>query len=320
VREGKNFVPREKAGAGRPATPGRGPNRAPLAGMGENRTLAYAIVRFSVLCHAALIGLIGALYLPGAAARWIEVAGYSTAALALLLVLFLSNIGLFRRAPLSAAAATAPAEVTALGLANKLTLVRFVMVAPMLFVIADSHLAAGIVLYAASGLTDVADGYVARRRGEETRFGVMMDPVADILTTAGVFGVLFLRGLVPWWVAAVLLVRYASLGLGSLLLTVFVGPIVYKATVTGKIVGVLQAAAVILILALTAAKAQWQESLGPYLFPFLASIFAWVIVSKLIIAARHIRKGRSDAGAQGRPERFSADTGDADALPRERDG
>jgi len=278
----------------------------------KNRTLAAAIVRFSVLCHAALLVLILGLYAPRESARWLEIAGYSTAALALLLALFLRNLGLFRTA--------GGAAVTALGTANKLTLLRFSMVAPMAFVIADGHLAAGVVLYAASGITDVADGYIARRRRDETQFGVMMDPVADILTTAGVFGVLFARGLVPWWVAAVLLARYASLGLGSLLLTLFVGPIAYKATITGKIVGVLQAAAVILILTLTAAKVEWQERVGTYLFPFLALIFAWVIVSKLVIAARHIRGGPSHVGSQRGPDRFSADTGDADAQPRRGDG
>jgi cardiolipin synthase len=312
LREGKNFVPREKASTGKPGGAARGPSRAPTATSPENRTLAIAIVRFSVLCHAAALFSIAALYLPRAGARWLEIAGYSTAALSLLLLLFLSNLRLFHT--------SAGTPVKGLGAANKLTLLRFVMVAPMAFVIADGRLIAGIALYAASGITDVADGYIARRRRDETRFGVMMDPIADILTTAGVFGVLFARGLVPWWVAAVLLVRYASLGIGALLLALFTGPVAYRATVTGKIVGVLQAAAVILILGLTAAKVDWQESVGRYLFPFLASIFAWVIVSKLVIAARHIRGGRSNAGSQGGSRRVSADRGDADAQPRERDG
>lgn len=260
--------------------------------------------------------VLAGLYLPAETARWIEISAYSTAALALLLVLFLSNLRLFRTAGGAAsvsAAASVPASASVsaaaapggtgadavLGAANKLTLLRFVMVAPMVCVIADSHLVAGVVLYAASGITDVADGYIARRRRDETQFGVMMDPAADVLTTAGVFGALFARGLVPWWVAAVLLVRYASLGVGSLLLTLLVGPIAYKATITGKIVGVLQAAAVILILVLTAAKVEWQGSLGVYLFPFLALVFAWVIVSKLVIAWRHIKGGRANAGSQG---------------------
>lgn len=291
MSEPTGFLPREKSGNGDPDGAARRGALGALSALRWNRTLAIAIVRFSILCHAALLLLLAGLYAPAGTARWIEISAYSTAALAFLLLLFLMNLGLFRTA--------GGAAVNVLGPANKLTLLRFVMVAPTVFVIADSRLVAGVLLYAASGITDVADGYIARRRRDETQFGVIMDPVADIITTTGVFGVLFARGLVPWWVVAVLLARYASLGLGSLLLTWLVGPIAYKATITGKIVGVLQAAAVILILALTAAKVEWRESLGAYLFPFLALIFAWVIVSKLVIAARHIRGGRSNAGSQG---------------------
>ena len=311
MRERRNLVRRKKTGddrAGSTKIPGRGPKATPE----RNRTIAKAIVRFSLLGHAAVLLSLGVLYLPDGVPRWLEIAGYSSVTLACLFVLLLSNLGLFRTAD-----GTASPE---LGTANKLTLLRFTLVAPIVLVIADGHLVAGLVLYAVSGITDVADGYIARRRGEETRFGVMMDPVADILTTAGVFGALYAQGFVPWWVVAVLVARYASLGLGSLLLTLFVGPIEFKSTVTGKIVGVLQAAAGMLILMLTAVGVGWKDRLGAYLFPFLALIFASVIVSKLVIAVRHIRGGPAHVGSQGRSRRLSTDLGDADAQPRRRDG
>jgi cardiolipin synthase len=310
VRERRSFVSRKKAGDDRAGSP-KITLRDPVAALRQNRTLAKAIVRFSLLCHAAVLLSLGVLYLPDGALRWLEIAGYSSLTLAFLFVLFLSNLGLCR---------TAGAAVLELRTANKLTLLRFALVAPIVLIIADAHLVAGLVLYGVSGITDMADGYIARRRGQETRFGVMMDPIADILTTAGVFGVLYARELVPWWVVAVLVARYASLGLGSLLLTLFVGPIEFKSTITGKIVGVLQAAAVILILALTAAGVQWKDRLGAYLFPFIALIFASVIVSKLVIAVRHIRGGPAHVGSQGRSRRLSTDLGDADAQPRRRDG
>jgi cardiolipin synthase len=311
VRERRSFVSRKKTGDDRTGSP-KIPVRDPVAALRQNRTLAKAIVRFSLLCHAVVLLSLGVLYLPDGALRWLEIAGYSSVTLAFLFVLLLSNLGLFRTAE--------GAAVLELRAANKLTLLRFALVAPIVLIIADAHLVAGLVLYGVSGITDMADGYIARRRGQETRFGVMMDPIADILTTAGVFGVLYAQELVPWWVVAVLVARYASLGLGSLLLTLFVGPIEFKSTITGKIVGVLQAAAVILILALTAAGVQWKDRLGAYLFPFIALIFASVIVSKLVIAVRHIRGGSAHVGSQGKSRRLSTDLGDADAQPRGGDG
>lgn len=311
MRERRSFVSRKKTGDDRTGSP-KIPVRDPVAALRQNRTLAKAIVRFSLLCHAAVLLSLGVLYLPDGALRWLEIAGYSSVTLAFLFVLLLSNLGLFRTAE--------GAAVLELRAANKLTLLRFALVAPIVLIIADAHLVAGLVLYGVSGITDMADGYIARRGGQETRFGVMMDPIADILTTAGVFGVLYAQELVPWWVVAVLVARYASLGLGSLLLTLFVGPIEFKSTITGKIVGVLQAAAVILILALTAAGVQWKDRLGAYLFPFIALIFASVIVSKLVIAVRHIRGGSAHVGSQGKSRRLSTDLGDADAQPRGGDG
>ena len=311
MRERRSFVSRKKTGDDRTGSP-KIQVRDPVAALRQNRTLAKAIVRFSLLCHAVVLLSLGVLYLPDGALRWLEIAGYSSVTLAFLFVLLLSNLGLFRTAE--------GAAVLELRAANKLTLLRFALVAPIVLIIADAHLVAGLVLYGVSGITDMADGYIARRRGQETRFGVMMDPIADILTTAGVFGVLYAQELVPWWVVAVLVARYASLGLGSLLLTLFVGPIEFKSTITGKIVGVLQAAAVILILALTAAGVQWKDRLGAYLFPFIALIFASVIVSKLVIAVRHIRGGSAHVGSQGKSRRLSTDLGDADAQPRGGDG
>ena len=280
--------------------------------LGKNRALAGAIARFFLLCQAAVLAALAFFYFPADAARWAELAAYSLVGFVCILALILLNIGLFR-------SREGIAEKT-LGIANKLTLIRFVFVVPIVALIAGDRLFLALVLYVLSGATDVADGIVARRRMEQTQFGVIMDPAADIFTTAGVFGVLYAKGLVPWWVVTVLAVRYASLFVGSILLFLLAGPIAFNATPVGKTVGVLQTAAVILIVALTAAGVEWQERLGPYLYPFIATIFGSVIVSQLVIGIRHIREGTAHVGSQGGLGRFSTDTCDANAQSRGGDG
>ncbi len=241
-----------------------------------------------------------------------RIASFSGLGFLVILALVLANLGLLRdRGGIVA---------RKLGLANKLTLVRFALVVPTVGLLADDRLVPALGLYAISGLTDVMDGIVARVRGEETRFGVMMDPTADIFTTAGVFGALWMKGLVPGWVFAILVVRYASLAAGSVALHFTVRPVEFKATRVGKIVGVLQAVAVILIVALTAAGVDWREDIGVYLYPFLAMIFGWVIVSQMVAALRHIEKGAAYAGSQGGSCRISADIHYADAESRGGDG
>lgn len=63
--------------------------------------------------------------------------------------------------------------------------------------------AAGILL--ASGLTDVADGIIARRFGMETRLGRILDPLADKLTQITVALCLWLRFPQLWLLFVVLL-------------------------------------------------------------------------------------------------------------------
>jgi phosphatidylglycerophosphate synthase len=262
-----------------------------FAELRANRPVADAIVRFVVCGHVLVLLLLAFSYFPHDAAGWLELAGLSSAGVFfLLLVLMLFAIRLLR--------STDGTRVARLGLANKLTLFRFVLVVPVAVLIIQDRLIVALLLYVTGGLTDILDG-IAARRGTQTRFGVMMDPTADILATTGAFGALYASDLVPWWVFAILVARYLGLGFGSLVLTCAVGPITFTATRTGKIVGVLQAAAVILIVALTAAGLEWRDRWGAYIYPFLAVIFGVVIVSKMVIAARHIRGRTAHVGTQG---------------------
>jgi cardiolipin synthase len=62
-------------------------------------------------------------------------------------------------------------------------------------------------LLAASGVTDYLDGYLARRLGQTSRLGQLLDPVADRLYILAVVVGLALRHVVPWWFAIVLPLR-----------------------------------------------------------------------------------------------------------------
>jgi cardiolipin synthase len=64
-----------------------------------------------------------------------------------------------------------------------------------------------LALLAASGVTDYLDGYLARRLGQTSRLGQVLDPVADRLYILAVVIGLALRDIVPWWFAIVLPLR-----------------------------------------------------------------------------------------------------------------
>jgi cardiolipin synthase (CMP-forming) len=62
-----------------------------------------------------------------------------------------------------------------------------------------------------SGVSDYADGYLARRLHQTSKVGEILDPVADRLYILSTVVGMAARGIVPWWVAVILPARDAFL-------------------------------------------------------------------------------------------------------------
>ncbi len=262
-----------------------------LENIQSRRSLALSIVRYSTFGQATILVALAFLYGTSDLQRYTDVVAYSLAGLVLLVAGLALHVGLLHGKT---------GELTAtLGLANRLTIARLLVVIPLVALILHDRLVAALIVYVLCSVTDVLDGIVARRNGERTEFGAVMDPVADIVLTAGVFAALFARDMVPGWVFAILMVRYVSLFAGWLVLFFAVGPIKFQPTTIGKIAGVLQAVGAIIIIALASSGLEWHDDMGRILFPFLGMVFGSVIVSQALLGARHIRRGILDAGFDG---------------------
>ena len=109
----------------------------------------------------------------------------------------------------------AAARISAVNLPNALTLARVLVVPVFASVLvtgaqsAASRLLA-VGLFAAACLTDVVDGWLARRWNQVTAFGVMVDPVADKVLVGTALVALSLLGGLPWWATLVVLGREAA--------------------------------------------------------------------------------------------------------------
>jgi cardiolipin synthase len=75
-----------------------------------------------------------------------------------------------------------------------------------------------VVVLMASGVTDWADGKLARVLGQSSRLGALLDPAADRLYIVATLVAFVLRDVVPLWVVAVLLGREVVLGVLLLVL------------------------------------------------------------------------------------------------------
>lgn len=98
----------------------------------------------------------------------------------------------------------------AVNLANNLSILRVVITVPLLVALLWSPprwLLLAALLFAVAVISDVLDGYVARRQGMTSKFGVFLDLVADKFLTSSVLVALVDLGIIPTWPVAVILGR-----------------------------------------------------------------------------------------------------------------
>src|SRR5262249_57862126 len=67
--------------------------------------------------------------------------------------------------------------------------------------------ATSALIFVLGGVTDLLDGYLARKRGQETVLGAFLDPLADKLFVLGTLVFLVARDRVPEWLGVVLMSR-----------------------------------------------------------------------------------------------------------------
>jgi cardiolipin synthase len=121
-----------------------------------------------------------------------------------------------------------------MSLANSLTLLRVVLIPVFVMLLVYRRPGAALAVFALAAFTDLLDGYVARRRGSQSRLGAFLDPMADkLLLTASFVTLTYLRVLPPW-ITIVVISRDVILVVGALLIHMVGGRIHPRPTGAGK--------------------------------------------------------------------------------------
>jgi len=104
---------------------------------------------------------------------------------------------------------------------NAISLVRILLIPVFVRLIVDHDTTtAGLVVFALVVATDWVDGTIARRTGQVSEVGKILDPVADRLAIAAGIIALAIRGVFPVWAAVAIIARdVAILGVGVYLLS-----------------------------------------------------------------------------------------------------
>jgi len=120
--------------------------------------------------------------------------------------------------------------------ANKLTMIRVVLIPAFLVVLYIGFTGSryiAMAIFIAAGLTDIADGYIARRHNQVTDFGKLMDPLADKILVLAAMLWFIEQGVMPAWVVLIVVIREFSVT-GLRMIAVDNGRVI-AAAISGKI-------------------------------------------------------------------------------------
>lgn len=122
---------------------------------------------------------------------------------------------------------------------NCLTLLRIFSIPFVVQALYNNYWVAASVLFSLCSITDVVDGYIARRYKQQTLLGAFLDPLADKLLMMCVFGALSYKAAgsfaIPAWFIALVIVKELVLIAGALVLFCMKYRISIRPTSLGKL-------------------------------------------------------------------------------------
>ena len=92
-------------------------------------------------------------------------------------------------------------------LPNTLTIIRFLLIPLIVFYIFSGNYILAFIFFTLSGITDIADGFIARKFNLISNFGKLMDPLADKLTQIATLTSLAITDIIPLWILIIVLLK-----------------------------------------------------------------------------------------------------------------
>lgn len=167
-------------------------------------------------------------------------------------------------------------------LPNLLTLLRFLLVPPVAWLILAEAYDSALLLFVLAGASDALDGFLARRFAWTSRLGALLDPLADKLLLVVSCLCLSWVGLIPGWLALVVLARDMLIVAGAVCYRWRVGSLTISPSRLGKLSTFLQTALVSVALL--------QASLLPAFAALRLPLIVLVVLGSLASAVDYVRE------------------------------
>lgn len=90
---------------------------------------------------------------------------------------------------------------------NALTILRFILIPFIVIFLFQDKYIESLIFLVISALTDVLDGFIARKYNFITNFGKLIDPLADKATQIAILVTLAIRNIIPFWILIIVFVK-----------------------------------------------------------------------------------------------------------------
>lgn len=104
---------------------------------------------------------------------------------------------------------------------NLLCVLRIFLVPVFIYVFfspLENNITISFAIVILAGLTDVLDGYIARKYNLVTKLGIVLDPLADKMMMLTVLVSMTVKGMLPLWIIVVVALKESALIIGALML------------------------------------------------------------------------------------------------------
>lgn len=136
----------------------------------------------------------------------------------------------------------------AINLPNIISILRFFITFYFIYAVYQGRMRLALYLFLIQGISDLLDGFIARVMNWKTELGAYLDPIADKTMLVAAFVMLYIVGIIPLWLTALVLGRDIVIAGGYLVLYRYANNIRPRPTIFGKITTVLQIATIVYVL------------------------------------------------------------------------
>lgn len=171
---------------------------------------------------------------------------------------------------------------------NILTIFRFILI-PFIVInlVYDSYIAA-FIIFTISGLTDILDGFIARKYNFITNFGKLIDPLADKCTQIITLGTLAIKDIIPMWIIIIVILKEFIMVAGASFL--YGKELVVSSRWYGKLATVLFYIAIVCSLFIKQFDFSFDFSIYIYYLALISTIFSLIMYIKAFYMQGYLKK------------------------------